>query len=42
VRALYGTEASVTAFEQDGRWRVEISLPAGVSPGGDTARPEAA
>jgi two-component system, LytTR family, sensor histidine kinase AlgZ len=41
VRALYGTEASVTAFEQDGRWRVEISLPAGVSPGGDTARPEA-
>ena len=37
VRALYGTEASVTAFEQDGHWRVEISLPTDVAPAADCA-----
>lgn len=29
VRALYGADAFVAASEQDGRWRVEISIPAG-------------
>jgi two-component system, LytTR family, sensor histidine kinase AlgZ len=42
VRALYGTEASVTAFEQDGHWRVEISLPTDVAPAADSGRSEAA
>lgn len=28
LRALYGTEASVRWAEQEGRWRVELSLPA--------------
>jgi len=42
LRALYGTEASVAAFEQDGRWRVEISLPTDLPPGTGTARAEAA
>jgi len=28
VRALYGADAFVAASEQDGRWRVEISIPA--------------
>ena len=41
VRALYGTEASVTAFEQDGHWRVEISLPTDVAPAADSGRSEA-
>jgi two-component system sensor histidine kinase AlgZ len=42
LRALYGTEASVTAFEQDGRWRVEISLPGSAGPAVDTTHTEAA
>ncbi len=28
LRALHGDEARVTAFETDGRWRVEVALPA--------------
>jgi two-component system, LytTR family, sensor histidine kinase AlgZ len=28
LRALFGTEASVHWAEQDGRWRVEVALPA--------------
>ena len=28
LRALYGDEASIRWAEQDGRWRVEVSLPA--------------
>ncbi|MEO6213295.1 MAG: histidine kinase [Vicinamibacterales bacterium] len=38
LRALYGTDAFVHAFEQDGRWRVEISLPA-ERPSGPDAGP---
>ena len=28
LRALFGTDASVHWREQDGRWRVEVTLPA--------------
>jgi two-component system sensor histidine kinase AlgZ len=42
LRALYGTEASVAAYEDDGRWRVEISLPADISPETGVHQPEAA
>jgi len=42
LRALYGTEASVAAYEESGRWRVEISLPAEPSPQADVHSSEAA
>jgi sensor histidine kinase YesM len=38
LRTLFGTEASIHWAEQDGRWRVEVTLPAVAGPGATQPR----